>query len=256
MQRTFYKIRSPLHSYVAQVDVMSPLLHKVYVGGKKKCVAFSIYQDGSHPNLDAFSYHPSCNRKGTLPRGEGTKDLLRTALAFLHQTYGSTVVELLDQSKLRCAHHLEVPLIHIYLAKHGQTWYEAHFHATPARIPEYPAKVAHLKDTLRKHPRWKDLCASYHIPSHLQDTLQPIYQSAPHLQAFIDTLFDSMDAYVFHPWLRSLVDQAMGHDMYSTSWILPYVPHPISTKEIPTHVWQQGSGPEALAMDLTLEIAT
>lgn len=51
--KEYYKITTSYCNYYAEVWHQYPNIDKVYIGGKRECVAFTVYLDEPTPNLNA-----------------------------------------------------------------------------------------------------------------------------------------------------------------------------------------------------------
>lgn len=70
MNKEYYKINTNYASYYVELwhsDSLRfssswhqyPNIDKIYIGGRKKCVSFSVYlEEKDSPNLDSFGYNP------------------------------------------------------------------------------------------------------------------------------------------------------------------------------------------------------
>lgn len=225
MQRKrYYILRSPQNRFFAYVEVMSSLQHKVIVGGKKKCVVISVYHDGTHPNIDSLSYDERCNSSATLERGRGTKDMVLSAMSLVHTLYGHTQFELKDRSYVKCEQSYEIPLMYLYLAKHGKTWYEDHFGARPIKIKDYDIKVKNLKRLLKEYPAWSQVCEQYDVPQKFRKALGALYRDVKSLKDFIRLVSSEYDCYMCKQWLGNIIEHVMEQDMLGTSWIISHTP--------------------------------
>lgn len=104
---------------------------KMYFGGpRRKCVNIDIYEHSDKGYMSALGYDKKCNGGEDLARGEGTRDLVKAALAFCYQQYSKLEgVTLKDASKIVCKNGETIPLYFLSIAVNGGTWYERHFKA-------------------------------------------------------------------------------------------------------------------------------
>lgn len=134
--KEYYKITTSYCNYYAEVWHQYPNIDKVYVGGKKKCVAFTVYLDEPTPNLDAVGFHEGCNLRGDLSKGHGTRHMVMIAFAFLKTLYHNKINRLVlfrDASVIDC-YGYNMPLSQYYMLHYGKTWYQKHFHAQPSSL--------------------------------------------------------------------------------------------------------------------------
>ena len=135
----YYILKSRNKRFYAHVWHQYPTIDKVYVGGRQKCVCFSVYLDDDDddrepPNLDAVGYDENCNLEGDLLRGHGTKHMMLVAFAFLRRMYNARgvlpYILFKDESKIQCQRGT-MNLSVFYTLHYCQTWYQKHFGAYP-----------------------------------------------------------------------------------------------------------------------------
>jgi hypothetical protein len=217
-----YIIKTSYCKYYARVEIMSRLLHKVYVGGRKKCVAFSIYLNGdSHPNLDTWSYNEQCNVEGNLENGRGSVHLIKTACSFVKSIYNHSMFEFIDKSYVTCTNNWRMPLCSYYLVKHGKTWYEKNLGAVPESIKartRYAEEKQKLLDCLNSKTKstFEEFANVYDINKKLHPALGSIYENSPTLKHFFHSLFDQFDCGILKGWFTDFVNDYIH--VYGTSW--------------------------------------
>lgn len=223
MESDHYLLKTAYCKYYARIDKFSDLLHKVYVGGRKKCVAFSVYIDGeSLPNLDTWSYNDECNIEGNLEHGRGSFHLIKTACFFVKAKYGHSKIEFIEKSYITCSNNWRMPLCYYYLVKHGKTWYEdklgAHLESTKGQHRYHDEKVKlHASLTSLEKPSFQQFASDYNIPQKLHKSLKDIYDHSKTLKVFFNTIFDDYDCGVLKGWF---VDYVTDHTrIYGSSWI-------------------------------------
>lgn len=250
----FYKLQSKSNVYYASVVIYkSDELHKVFVGGKKKCVVISVYPDDPVPNLDAVSFDEQCNEQGDLLRGRGTVDIVKSAMAFVKQLYGFNRFQLTDKSHITCRKKVQVSLIHFYLAKYQKTWYEDKFNAIPLTIADYKDKVKRLRQTLRTKPEWDNFSEEHQVPSNMKAALGKLYNECDNLGIFFKTIANDYDCYLFKDWLGIFIDKEMGN-VYATKWVIQSVDtvNVEKIQQLPSNVFISDEKPSL--MNLTKEI--
>ena len=218
-----YLLKTSYCRYYARIEKYSDLLHKVYVGGRKKCVAFSVYIDGeSHPNLDTWSYNNDCNVEGNLEQGRGSLHLLKTACSFIKAKYGHSKIEFIEKSYVMCSNNWRMPLCYYYLVKHGKTWYEEKLGAHPESIKaqqRYRDEKQKLMASLTSldKPSFKTFASDYNISKKLSESLKDIYDSSKTLKGFFKIIFDKYDCGVLKGWFVDFVSDYTR--TYGSSWI-------------------------------------
>ena len=109
---------------------------KVFFGPRKHhCVVVSVYLDESDPDyvfaeLEGIGYKSLCSTNGSLPRGHGTIDMLKSAMAFIFTEYQFLQgIKLKDTSSIDCGKGKNLDLLSFEMAKRGVSWYSFHFNA-------------------------------------------------------------------------------------------------------------------------------
>lgn len=220
---TNYKVKTKTTTYFASITIYSKLLHKVFFGGKKKCIVISVYQDGTHPNIDTLSTSRFCDTQGSLQPGTGTIAMIKAAVAFVHSVYPylkGCDFEFIDKSYVDCMSGYRQQLPSLYMVHHGKTWYEAKFQAFPADKKE---EYENHKDKLQKHlktplPTWTDFLKTYTISKLHQKILHPWFiQSATWIEFIQRLKSEGFDCYVYKDWLNSFVSNHIP-GLYGKSW--------------------------------------
>lgn len=116
-----------------------PMRHFLSIGGKKDgCVTIEVdeKETGYHENyktahINSIEYNKRCNKNGDLLQGEGTRNMIRFALAATKRLCPWVEeYSLRDASARTCAlGGPEINLSDMYIALYNQTWYEKHFDA-------------------------------------------------------------------------------------------------------------------------------
>lgn len=110
----------------------------------RPCVAMVMDRKERVAVIDSIEYNPTCSIDGKMKRGEGTREMIGTALQFLKQQ-GAQKIQLTDNSYVLCS-GIKVRLGLMYFFKHGQTWYEKYFGFRPE--PKYRERYEKAKSTL------------------------------------------------------------------------------------------------------------
>lgn len=213
----YYQIKTSYAHYYAQVWQQYPNIHKVYVGGKKKCVSFSVYLDlGEEPNIDGLGYDQACNTSMDHIKGKGTVHLLKCAMAFVVQLYaylGLSKFKFNDSSFIQCDKNYVMRLQDYYLTYHGGTWYEVKMGAVPCDVDVETYKSD--KEALRKFLGSKlPIDALHKFPQ----GFKAMYEQCSSLREFLGMIKD-YDCLVFKPWLGFIVTQHI-HYIRDMEWIV------------------------------------
>lgn len=225
--REYYKIKTLHAHYYVEIWHQYPQMDKVFVGGRKKCVSFSVYlsengkvDEDEPPQLDGFGFHPHCNSKGNHMKGIGSVHLLNTSMAFLVDFYKmkkSTTFQYTDSSFIECLKH-HMPLCVYYIVFHGKTWYEYKFNAKP--IYTDASLYDEQKRKLKAHIMGKPDISVYFTKEQkkLQEHVQSVYDTCQTLKECLDILKD-YDCDIFRGWLVRLCTLFVPN-IIGSSWIL------------------------------------
>lgn len=236
MQQEYYSISTPSgNRFYAQVWHQYPNVDKVYFGGRRRCVCFSVYlpdedeEEPEAPNLDSVGYDENCNVSGDLLKGSGTRLMLTAAFAFLRRLYGrlADTVVLVDKSQIVCQ-RWSMRLSVYYTLHHGQTWYQRTFGARPVKIDRanaFRTAMAEWNRTKRTKPSPSSLFAGVRSRKRAE-TLKTEYERHDHLGSFLRAL-KPHDCMVYKGWADDLIDALVPY-LYGMQWEIP-----VSELELP-----------------------
>lgn len=92
-------------------------------------------------HLSHLYYSTECTVNGAMSAGEGTRQMVRTALSHVVEQHPFVQrVRLTDMSTVHC-NGSSVPLAPLYMSLYGQTWYEKAFGARPVDDPELHRRI-------------------------------------------------------------------------------------------------------------------
>lgn len=221
MSKEYYKVETSFCSYYVEIWHQYPNMDKVYFGGKRKCVTFSVYFDEPHPNLDALGHNENCNISGDLQRQHGTNHMITSAFAFIRHMYAKKGVSdtymLRDASYIHCQAYM-MSLASYYIMHYDKTWYEKKFKAIPTYDEEEYRKCVKA---------WKQLKASKPIMSDFfqsvqnkkrRSYLEGVYTQVESLGEFLEQLKD-MDCLVYKDWGERLVNSCFNN-LNGMSWCI------------------------------------
>lgn len=217
-RQEYFALRTRYAHYFAEIWYQYPNLHKVFVGGKKKCVAFSVYLEEPAPQIDGIGYDSRCNIDQDHRRDTGTKHMVLTALQFVRMQYPHVeTFQVRDTSTIDCAEgRYRMSLACFYLLHHHATYYEAKFHAQPVDVSsqEWAQARQAFQAYLRTHPSWTSL------PRPPRISLRPLYEESRNLQDFVHRLKqEPMDCMVYKDWAEALVKRFFPNVM-GMSWTI------------------------------------
>lgn len=208
--REYFKISTPYANYYAEIFHQNKGLDKVYVGARKKCVAFSVYTDiDEPPNLDGFG-------KGSHLQGVGSVHLLKCAMMFVTTYYKmlDARFRFTDSSYIECEDST-LPLPVFYIVFHNNTWYEKHFNATPLYIDNstLDSQKSALQAFLKTKP---DITGYFTNQPSLQGKILSVYKKHKTLLGALEALKQE-DCNVFRSWLPKLVSSFIPN-IIGTEW--------------------------------------
>lgn len=147
------KVQAPTNAYP---------ITKIKVGGPERhCVMIDVYEHSGTAYMAALGYHKKCNLTEDMIRGQGTRNLVNSSLAFVLQQFPKLIgVTLKDDSKVTCGNGVRIPLYYLSLALHGATWYERYFGAMPEDAEQrkkFRAMKAYLRGSMIKLSDFKKM---------------------------------------------------------------------------------------------------
>lgn len=227
--KNYYKLKTSYATYYAEIWHQYPNIDKVFIGGKKRCLVFSIYLDfvDDPPNIDSFGYDEECNKKGNHLRGIGSVHLLKAGMKFIidHYKLTSSKFILKDSSYIQCSNgRLSLPAY--YTVFYGKTWYEDKFGAQPLFIPQETLKSQRqsLKQFIEmptKPATITDFIDCDIVNPRIEKLLKHEYSKSKTLKDFFRTLKEEYDCSVFKSWLPILVTRFIP-DLQDTEWRITY----------------------------------
>lgn len=228
-KRDYYKVKTGHATYYAEVWHQYPNIDKVYFGGNKRCLSFSVYLDyiDDPPNIDSLGYHEECNKRGDHVKGTGSVHLLNTGMQFIveHYKLKHRLFQLKDTSHIECANG-PLPLSIFYTTFHNKTWYEAKFKAQPLYITK--DELRKQKNALRAYldspkPPLSDVVNLESINRKIRPILESVYagKKVVTIRDFLNTLKDEYDCAVFNKWLPVLVTRFIP-TLKDTEWNIQY----------------------------------
>lgn len=137
-------------------------------------------------------YSPSCSENKPLLGGEGTIEMITSAMSLVKQLCPFVKeIALNDASSKTCDNGSPVSLPYFYLTHHHKTWYEAKFQARlkPELMEAYQARFHDLLESPLEpydvfHARFLS-----RIPPALQDAIRQSYERAETVDGFFKNLY-------------------------------------------------------------------
>lgn len=234
MNKEHYKIKTSYANYYVEILHQYKTVDKVYIGARKKCIAFSIYLNekgkvikNEPPEIDGFGFNQHCNITGNHVKGTGSVHLMNTATRFIINHYKlpeDTKFQFKDTSFIECIKY-HMPLRIYYTIFHGKTWYEDKFGALPLdklAIPRLEESRKKLKAFLSSKP---DIEMFFNNDQQeLMEYVLNVYAKCDSLKECLDILKNE-DCKVFKGWLISIFTHVMTYDSdqewYLTNKVAP-----------------------------------
>jgi hypothetical protein len=212
-KQKYYLINNGNYMYGATIT-KDTYLHRdvIKFGGKKECIHITIYEN--LPNIDGLGYGRKCALKKPLIPGSGTENMLKTALTFVCVLYPQTVGFLLkDTSSVKCQDGETFSLAFLYMAKHGQTWYQKKFGAVPERneitfsLENFNKEFTSTK--IKDSVSWKHFKKNFLERTHLNkqtiDRFEVLYVKSKSWRNFVVNILKEFDCSVLKEWLYRLI---------------------------------------------------
>ena len=216
MVKEYYHIKTSYCNYYAEIWHQYPTIDKVYFGGKKKCVTYSIYlEEDDTPNLDGLGYDENCNTSADLIKSKGTKHMLATSMMFLKHKYKtsiSTSIQLKDSSTITCDGGYEMKLPYYYMLYHHQTWYQKQFKAFPTSsywATKLSSDTKVLKESLLSKPDAQDIFQTVKNIKKRQ-YLETLYSECLNVKELV-TKLKELDCFVLRGWAEDFVAKIMPY---------------------------------------------
>jgi hypothetical protein len=225
----YYKVKSKNNTFYAIVKDTTHE-YRIKFGGSRDCVNISVYKDDTIPNINGISYDKRCNKDETLIPGEGTIDMVKTAVTFARTLFPENSKDFMfkDTSAITCNKKIKIPLHYYYLTKHGKTWYQTKFHA----VPEF---ISHLKDLenaliILNDPEVKaktDFKAFYKMYFReckirdLEKEFTELYNNAKTYREFLMSIIENYDCGILNIWFKKFWVNTCNFQFNEYFWRIP-----------------------------------
>lgn len=222
-----YKYRcSFIYGYVVREGMKMPVSGTFYIGNPKTtregaCItisvfypSFSTFVDPSVASLILVKHYQECAENKGLPSGEGTIDMMMSAMSFVKQIC-SFVKEfkLNDASTKKCDNGAVISLPYFYITQKGMTWYEGCFGAylKGDEMARYKGDVDRVLNT--SLPEFNIFYIQHikvsNISNIILDELRSVYRAGDTLRDFFDRLYSkydkSMGCILLQPWIDTFM---------------------------------------------------
>lgn len=203
----YYKIKTKNYEFFA-IILDTEFEYRIQFGGTRECINISVYKDDAEANLNGISFDNRCSVDEQMIPGEGTIQMLKTALKFTRLKYKEHCKSMMfkDHSRITCDKHIKIPLYYFYLTKYGKTWYQDKFNAklynkndvekieNALKFIKDPANKIEFdefnKKYIRFQKRFKDL----------DKTFKPIYDRSKNYYEFLNEIVVEFDCGIFDRW--------------------------------------------------------
>jgi hypothetical protein len=239
-----------MYNYIVINGTEKSINGTFYIGNPKTkpdeaCITISVF----YPSSDLFvsesiasfiliKYYETCSENQHLPSGNGTVDMVITAMSFVKQMC-SFVKEfkLNDSSVKKCSNGKNITLPYFYITQKYMTWYEGKFGAT-LQEPVYSIyrdKVSQVMNTILPefHIFEMNHIKNTNTPKSVIDALKTVYKPGNTLKDFFNVLYStydvSMGCILLQPWIDTLMNNTGLHSYITMhDWY-------ISVSKIPTY---------------------
>lgn len=235
MEKEYFRLHTAYASYDCEVWLQYPTLHKVFVGGKRKCVAVTVYldeeeEDGeSMPQLEGVVYDVGCNLAKNHQRDIGTGHIVRVAMAFVLERYKAWTwakngnFQLKDVSDIPCDEgRYRMSLAYYSVMLYGKTYYERKFGAVPLKMSakKWKALMQGWKDFAATKPANIRQVIGAGVRGKRYAVLTDVYAKSENVEDFIKRLKEVYDCMVYKDWAEELVKQYVP-GLIGMSWVIP-----------------------------------
>jgi hypothetical protein len=230
----YFDLSGSIHQYTCKFlkttnNIKNTDEYFIGIGGKdKSCITFSATcrkgDNVEYTYLDRVEFNSSCSNDKILIKGEGTKDMLKTALWFVKTKFPQLkAITLMDDSHIECImgkRQYKLPLAHDYILKKNKTWYEHFFKAElpPSIMKTFTVSLQILDNPCNSLFLMKEKGATF------LEEFKDIYEIAASPRDFMKRLRTHLgDDYCIKvsPWL-SRYFMILHIEMYKTSWYISY----------------------------------
>jgi len=234
----------------------APFSHGIDVGGNMRgCVRITVnvpdatllrderFGGFEESKKDAFisfvGYNRKCSLRDDLPSGDGTRHMIRVAMAFVLTNF--TWVEtfsLVDASHVLCTETGQViDLSHLSLMTTGKTYYERYL---GARLKRPEARVAYARDVAALSAAdakldFDTFCRAYNVPHPVAVYMQAAYAASRTYLEFFRALraacerkpppsFPSFPSFcaVVRDWGDAFIHHTLSNNLYAMeTWTIP-----------------------------------
>jgi hypothetical protein len=215
-----------IYNYISSDNTQRIINGTFYVGNPKTkpeeaCITISVFYpsdqsfpDSSIASLILVKHYEACSENKRLPKGEGTVDMMYTAMSFVKQVCKFIrEFKLNDASTKQCDNGSMITLPYFYITQKGKTWYEGRFGAY-LKEPMY----TEYKNTVEKVMNYKlpDFIEFYmryiqstNTPQHVVDEIKKVYVPGNTIHEFFRHLYAnysvSIGCILLQPWIDTFM---------------------------------------------------
>lgn len=218
-----------------------PFQYSLFFGGiKKGCVNINIdapesgtinsrYMSIMNPSIASIpylSYSPDCSLEPTLQPREGTRHMIKTALAITCKQFPFIEMFKFDDASTFICDGLKISLSHYYVALHGKTWYEENFHAElvePAMQQKYLKAVKCFSDPSSKAPIFMPIFLDTIANPDDKNIVLSVYNSSSTSIEFFKRLkqeYPQNFCRMTYSWLERYINHTLGFNFLNQSWLI------------------------------------
>lgn len=213
-------------------------------GDYADCINASIDYKDNKPvsaKMPHVMYDEECaysDGKILLQKGDGTKIMLQTLIAYIKQKYPSiTEIKYDDMSSIECATETEIknaknrkrgtnvkplPLYCLSIAYNGQTWYEKYFNARMQDADKH-AKYRERVDLMlsSKPVDYNEFIKISYLPKQLWNELFEYYKTAETYSDFFHAIPKQDRCRLLLPWIDAFMRHHLHKVFSNNDWIIP-----------------------------------
>lgn len=169
--------------------------------------------DSSVASLILTKYYTKCSENKDLIQGEGTVEMLNTAMGFIKQTCKFVKeFDLKDSSSKKCDNNTTISLPYFYIMNKGKTWYEAKFGAYLKPRELYDEYKQAIRDMLSRPLEDFSIFSIRYLkqtPETVCKSLGEVYIKSKSMGDFTDKLYKKYGMKMGCILLQSWIDEYM-----------------------------------------------
>ena len=198
-----------------------------------------VYAKMPHVMYDEeCAYNEHSNTKIILQKGNGSKIMMQTIIAYIKQKYPLiTEIRYDDMSSIECATETEtksaitrkrgsnikpMPLYYLSIAYNGQTWYEKYFNARMQDIDKHTKYRERVNLLLSSKPvDYNEFIRISYVPKQLWTELFEYYKTAETYSNFFHAIPKQDRCRLLLPWIDAFMRHHLNRVFSNNDWVIP-----------------------------------